>query len=222
MRIAVLNPNSSEAVTRSMARCLERQVALTDHQIDCHTLTSAPKGIETDEDVRAVAPKAADWVRSVEADACVIACFSDPGLTEAREVAGKPVFGIAESAYGRTLVLGQRFGVISLGQSSISRHRAMIERMGILSRLGGDRAVEMSVAEANDADRAASRIAAVGRQLREEDGADVLVLGCAGMGEQRERLQEETGCIVIDPVQAAVADAVAALDIGWVRPQPHV
>lgn len=221
MKIAVLNPNSSEAVTRSMAACLEAQQALTGHRIDCYTLASAPVGIETDDDVAMVAPMVAQWVQQHEADAYVVACFSDPGLAAARRAVARPVFGIAESAYVRALVLGPKFGVISLGASSIARHRVMIERLGLLSRLGGDRAADMSVAEANDADAARSAVTRVARTLRDEDGADVLILGCAGMGQQRGALQEATGCIVVDPVQAAVSDAVQALDLNYVKGTVH-
>ncbi|WP_138468761.1 aspartate/glutamate racemase family protein [Poseidonocella sp. HB161398] len=221
MKIAVLNPNSSEAVTRSMAACLEGQQALTGHRIECHTLAGAPEGIESDADVALVAPMVADWVARHEADAYVIACFSDPGLAAARKAVAKPVFGIAESAYVRALVLGERFGVISLGPSSIARHRAMIERLGLIARLGGDRAVDMSVAEANDAAAARAAVRTVAQVLRDEDGAEVLILGCAGMGQQRGPLQAETGCIVVDPVQAAVSDAIQALDMNYVKGAVH-
>lgn len=221
MKIAVLNPNSSEAVTRSMSSCLLDQQALTGHTIECFTLATAPEGIETDADVAQVAPMVADWVASHDADAYVIACFSDPGLTDARQRVDRPVFGIAESAYVRALVHGERFGVISLGPSSIARHRVMIERLGLASRLAGDRAVDMSVAEANDASAARAAVTRVALTLRDQDAADVLILGCAGMGQQRAALQEATGCIVIDPVQAAVSDALTAIDLKYYKEPVH-
>ena len=215
MKIAVLNPNSSTAVTASMEACLAPVKATTGHEIECYTLAEAPPGIETDEDVAQVGPMVVDFVRNTPADAYVVACFSDPGLAPARAVTDKPVFGIAESAYCGALVLGRSFGVVSLGPSSIARHKRMIDGLGLTVRLAGDRSIDMDVAEANDAHSASATIARTARELMEKDGAEVLILGCAGMGEQRPGLQQELGCIVIDPVQAAVADAVKALDLGY-------
>lgn len=215
MRIAVLNPNSSTEVTAAMDACLVPLTQRTAHTVECHTLADAPFGIESDADVADVAPKVVAFVKATEADAYVVACFSDPGLDAARAATDKPVFGIAESAYCTALVLGRRFGVISLGPSSIARHKAMIDRLGLTSRLAGDRSVDMSVAEAADPHSAFVAVESTGRALRESDGADVLILGCAGMGAHRSRLQEGIGCTVVDPVQAAVADAIAALDLGY-------
>ncbi|MBU1306021.1 MAG: aspartate/glutamate racemase family protein, partial [Alphaproteobacteria bacterium] len=201
MKIVVLNPNSSTTVTRSMAGCLAPLMAVTAHDIVCATLPHAPLGIETDADVAEVAPMVVDFVRDTPADAYVIACFSDPGVEAVRRITDKPVFGIAEAAYCGALLHGKRFGVISLGPSSIARHHAHIARLGLSERLGGDRAVDMSVAEANETHQAEAAIRVVGQRLREEDGADVLILGCAGMGAQRPGLQAALGCVVIDPVQ---------------------
>ncbi|MFC5737125.1 aspartate/glutamate racemase family protein [Sinirhodobacter huangdaonensis] len=215
MKIAVLNPNSSTAVTASMEGCLAPLRAVTAHEITCYTLSEAPLGIETDDDVAQVAPMVVDFVRNTPADAYVIACFSDPGLAAARATTTKPIFGVAESAYCATLVLGESFGVISLGPSSIARHKAKIDALGLTSRLAGDRSIDMDVAEANDARHSRPTITRVAQDLLEKDKAEVLILGCAGMGEQRAGLQVGLGCIVIDPVQAAVSDAINALDLNY-------
>lgn len=215
MKIAVLNPNSSAEVTASMAGCLAPLRAVTGHEIELHTLLGAPAGIETDEDVALVAPQVVDFIRDTEADAYVIACFSDPGVAAARLATTKPVFGIAESAYCGSLVLGKSFGVISLGPSSVARHKRAIDALGLAGRLAGDRSIGMTVAQAHDRQSARSVIERTARALLDEDGAEVLILGCAGMGEQRPGLQADFGCIVVDPVQAAVADAIRALDLNY-------
>ncbi|WP_052700032.1 aspartate/glutamate racemase family protein [Martelella endophytica] len=214
MKIAVLNPNSSKAVTQSMERCLEPLIGRTKYQIICSELPAAPIGIEDDNDVATVSPMVEAFVKASDADAFVISCFSDPGVAAARSLTDKPLFGIAESAYCTSLLYGRRFGVISLGASSIARHRVQIERHGLLGRLAGDRSIDMTVAEANDVDNARDVVQRVGAELR-ADGADVLILGCAGMGEQRPALQKLLGTIVIDPVQAAVSAAINALDLGY-------
>ncbi|MBE9640787.1 aspartate/glutamate racemase family protein [Salipiger mangrovisoli] len=217
MQIAVLNPNSSRKVTTSMNDCLAPLIATTRHAIICDTLEEGPEGIETDQHVADVVPMVIDYVRRTKADAFVIACFSDPGVQQARKVTDKPVFGIAESAYCAALVHGARFGVVSLGPSSIARHLARIDGLGLTTRLAGDRSVDMTVAEANDVDAARAAVTRTGRALIHEDGAEVLILGCAGMGGQRQELQAALGRVVIDPVQAAVANAISALDLDYTR-----
>lgn len=215
MKILVLNPNGSAEVTKTIAESIAPLRALTGHEIVCDYIPDAPEGIETDADVAFVAPLVVEIVGRGEADAYVIACFSDPGVEAARGISGKPVIGIAEAAYYAALQQAPRFGVVSLGPASIARHAARIDALGLGTRLAGDRSVEMSVAEANDAHGARRPVERVAEVLRDEDGAGVVILGCAGMGGHRPALQESLGITVIDPVQAAVAAAITALDLGY-------
>jgi Asp/Glu/hydantoin racemase len=53
--------------------------------------------------------------------------------------------------------------------------------------------------------------------LRDADGADVLVMGCAGMARYRDRLQATVGLPVVEPTQAAVGMALARVRLGWER-----
>lgn len=214
-RILVLNPNSSAAITESISACLAQQRQLTRHEICCADLPGAPAGIETDADVAQVVPMVQARTADFGADATVIACFSDPGVASTRAaLPGRPIIGIAEAAYYAALQLGQRFGVISLGPSSVARHAARLDELGLLSRLAGDRDISMSVAEGNRAD-SLQKIRATAEALRDRDGASVIILGCAGMGLHRAALQEAIGLPVIDPVQAAVSAAVTALDLDY-------
>lgn len=215
MKIHVLNPNSSKQVTASIRACLAPQIAATGHNVSCSEIAEAPVGIESDEDVALAARLVAQQAAGLQADAMVVACFSDPGV-EAARFHVPLVFGIAEAAYCTALLHGEKFGVISLGAASIARHAVHIERLGLTRRLVSDRAVDLSVAEANDPERATERIAEVGAELV-RDGADVLILGCAGMGAQRAGLQAALGCVVIDPVQAALSAAVTAIDLSYRR-----
>jgi Asp/Glu/hydantoin racemase len=214
-RILVLNPNSSKAVTASAADCLGMLRKVTHHEIICTELPNAPVGIESDADVALVTPMVPEAILATQAEAAVIACFSDPGVLQARAaLPGRPVIGIAEAAYYAALQLGGRFGVISLGSASIARHAAHLERLGLSSRLAGDRDIDMSVEEGNRPESLA-RIIEVGTALRDRDGASVLLLGCAGMGLHRSALQSALGLPVIDPVQAAVAAAIIQLDLSY-------
>ena len=211
--ILVINPNSSKAITRSMEECL----GVFDgngHRIRCMELENAPPGIETDEHVSEVIPLLLDADSNARADAIVISCFSDPGIGRVRAATRLPVTGIAEAAYLAALGLGDRFGIVSLGPSSIVRHRRYLESLKLERRLAGDRSLDMTIVELV-ASNVVERVARIGAALRDEDGADVVVLGCAGLGTYRAALQAELGIPVIDPVQAGVALACTHAELGF-------
>ncbi len=144
-----------------------------------------------------------------EAAAFVYACFSDPGLSELRRATSKPVFGIAESAYRQAAENDTRFGVISILETSVARHRRYIEALGLGDSLAGDRPIGLGVtALGDDAQATFARLLRVGQQLRDRDDADAIVLGCTAMVPYREQLQTILGVPVVDPVRAAVEAAI--------------
>ncbi len=153
--------------------------------------------------------------RDNDCSAFVIACYSDPGLHAAREITTKPVLGIAECGILTALTLGQRFGVISILRKSIPRHLRYVGQMGLNDRMAGDRAIGLGVVELANEARTFARMAEVAAELRDEDGADVLVMGCAGMARYRDRLQRHVGLPVVEPSQAAVSMAIGRSRLGW-------
>jgi Asp/Glu/hydantoin racemase len=184
-------------------------------EITCTTLKEGPCGIESQADVESVTLPLRRFVEADnEADAFVIACYSDPGLHVCREATTRPVLGIAECAVLTALARGERFGVIAIASRSIARHMRYLRQMGLTDRLAGERPLEMSVAETASGQKTFERMIEVGRALQDEDGASVLVMGCAGMARQRRPLQEALGIPVIDPTQAAVAMAIGMVQVG--------
>ena len=213
MRIVVLNPNSTEAVTEGIDAALHPLRLDGAPAIECVTLVEGPPGIESDAHVQAVAAPIARFVAAREdgAGAFIIACFSDPGLAEARRATRRPVLGMAACGVCTAIALGSRFGVISILEQTIPRHLRYYDALGLRSRLASDRAVGIGVTGLADESRALDRLVATGYALRDEDGADVLVLGCAGMARYRERLEDSLGIPVVDPVQAAAGMAISVL-----------
>ncbi len=212
--ILVINPNSSVSVTQSMESCLGSIRAASRHAIRCMELAKSPPGIETDEHVSMVVPNIIEAATAAQADALVIACFSDPGIERVRQLVAVPVFGIAESAYLTALGLGPRFGIISLGQSSIDRHLRYLKHLKLDGRLAGDRSIDRTVVQIMS-ENVIETLGKTGELLRDEDGADVVILGCASMGSYRKAVQDRLGIPVVDPVQAGVALASNALDLGY-------
>jgi Asp/Glu/hydantoin racemase len=217
MRILVINPNSTEAVTRGIDEAVEPLRMAGGPAIDCVTLKEGPPGIETQQHVDGVVQPLLGLVRQKETqyDAFVIACYSDPGLHSVREVTKKPVLGISECGILTALTLGHRFGVIAILQKSIPRHLRYVGAMGVTDRFAGELPVGIPVVELSDEKKTFSRMAEVGKALREQHGADVVVMGCAGMARYRKPLQDAIGIPVVEPTQAAVGMAVARVRLNW-------
>ena len=145
-----------------------------------------------------------------DADAFVIACYSDPGLALCREATSKPVFGIQESGLFCALQRGARVGVVALGPRSIARHLPYIRALGLDSRLAAARPLNMSVAESEE-DAAYPRVEAVARGLINDDLADTLLMGCAGLARHCKKLEAALGVPVTEPTQAATTQALGAV-----------
>ncbi|HET9044629.1 MAG TPA: aspartate/glutamate racemase family protein, partial [Burkholderiales bacterium] len=122
--IFVINPNSTEAVTRGIDRACEPLRMAGAPRIECVTLAEGPPGVQTQRDVDGVVAPMLRLIAELDprAAAFVIACFSDPGLHSARETTRRPVLGIMECGILTALTLGQRFGVIAILATSIPRH----------------------------------------------------------------------------------------------------
>jgi allantoin racemase len=211
-RILVINPNCNEAVTKGLSDALTNLVFHGGPVIECRTLAEGPYGIETQEHVESVVlPLRRLVAERSDVDAFVIACYSDPGLQVCREATQRPVFGINECGVLTALARGERFGVIAIAEASVQRHVRYLRQMGLLERLAGERPLNMSVAESASGGRTLERMIEVGSRLRDADGADVIVMGCAGMARHRAPLEAALGIAVIDPTQAAVAMAIGAV-----------
>jgi Asp/Glu/hydantoin racemase len=214
--IVVINPNSTEAVTRGIDRACEPLRMPGAPRIECVTLAEGPPGIQTQRDVDGVVAPMLRLITELDerAAAFVIACFSDPGLHSARETTRKPVLGIMECGILTALTLGQRFGVIAILPTSIPRHLRTINAMGVGSRLAAEHAVGLPVVELADESKTSGRMIEVGRQLA-ADGANSIVMGCAGMAQYRDRVEQAAGVPVVEPTQAAVAMAIGRVRLGW-------
>ncbi len=216
-RIIVINPNSSTEVTDGIDDALDDLRTDTNAEFECLTLAEGPPGIETQRHVDSVVVPLCRMIESCDnrASAFVVACFSDPGLQAARETTRKPVLGIAESGLLTALTLGDRVGVIAILAGSIPRHSRSIRAMGIEERIAGELPVGLGVTELADESVTLGRLTETGRRLADEKGADVLVMGCAGMARYRAHLEDALDLPVIDPTQAAAGMAVTASRLGY-------
>jgi allantoin racemase len=215
--VIVINPNSTAAVTAAMDEGLAPLRLAGGPAIECLTLAEGPPGIESQSDADSVIAPLCRTIRARDNDAAafVVACFSDPGLHSARDTTRKPVLGIAECGILTALTLGQRFGVIAILAKSVPRHLRYIGAMGLTGRLAGDLPIGLGVAELAQEGVTLKRMIETGARLRDDKGADVLVMGCAGMARYRGRLQSALGIPVVEPTHAAVTMAIGRVRLGW-------
>jgi allantoin racemase len=215
--VIVINPNSIAAVTAAMDEGLAPLRLAGGPAIECLTLAEGPPGIESQSDADGVIAPLCRTIRARDSDAAafVVACFSDPGLHSARDTTRKPVLGIAECGILTALTLGQRFGVIAILAKSVPRHLRYIGAMGLTGRLAGDLPIGLGVTELAQEAVTLKRMIETGARLRDDNGADVLVMGCAGMARYRGRLQSALGIPVVEPTQAAVTMAIGRVRLGW-------
>ena len=216
-RILVINPNSTEECTRGIDEACAPLRMPGGPEIECVTLREGPPGVETQQHVDGVIPHLLSLVSQKEKQysAFVIACYSDPGLYSVREATKKPVLGISECGILTALTLGQKFGVIAILKQSIARHLRYVGTLGVGERLAGELPVGLRVVELSDEKRTYGRMVEVGKTLRDTHGADVVIMGCAGMARYRKPLQDELGIPVVEPTQAAVAMAIGRVRLNW-------
>lgn len=206
--LVIINPNASQAVTDGIDRAVAplRRFGMP---IRCLTLAEGPPAIESQAQADlTIAPMLRLAAAQTDAAGFVIACFGDPGLHALRDQTALPVLGIQEAAVLTALSLGQRFGVIAILPASIPRHLRSFGAMGVTDRLAGDRALGLGVAQLADPESCLTAMIQTGQTLRDADGADVLIMGCAGMAQYRDALEAATGLPVVEPCQAAAAMAL--------------
>ncbi len=218
MRITLINPNTSRAMTAKIAAAA-REVAGPGVDIVAVCPDDGPESIEShlDEAFAAVAV-----VRLVEqdlyeggSDAYVIACFGDPGLDAARELVDVPVIGIAEAAMHVAAISGRHFGVVTTLSRTLGRARDLVVRYGMSEACVSMSGSGIPVLDLEDASPlAVDSIARLAGEAVTERGADVIVLGCAGMADLCAVIQARIGVPVVDGIAAAVGMAVGMARMG--------
>lgn len=217
MKIRVVNPNTSAAMTAAIGAAAAAVAAPGTVVEAVHPSFGAPS-IEGHHDDVWAAAGVTEQVRAGEAagaDAHVIACFGDPGLHAARELARGPVIGIAEAAFHAASLLATGFSVVTTLTRTCVIAEHLVLQYGFERRCRGIHGTDIAVLELDDpASRAYERILGCARQALERDGSGAVVLGCAGMADLCRRLQQALGVPVVDGVGAAVKLAEALVHLG--------
>jgi len=211
MRILIINPNSS----LEMAAAIQKTAldfANGEFEVVTECVPEAPAFIDTYRDKVECSPGMMRLVREKEAefDGFVIACHCDPGLDAMKEMTAKPMIGIGEASMKIATMLGHSFSVVSSGKHSVPNKEALAHKYHLDGMLASIRAPEEEMTDFSNEDI----LLEMGRRAVEEDDAEVVVLGCAGMSGLDKRLQEKLGVPVLDGVMCALVLAVGLAKYG--------
>jgi len=217
MRIKVINPNITASMT-SKIRAAAQAAAAPGTEIVAVSPDKGPVSVEGHYDEAVSVIGILEGVHAGEAasvDGYVIACFGDPGLLAAREIARGPVLGIAEAAMHAACLVSTGFSIVT----TLKRTRIIAEHLvhayGMERFCRRVRATDVAVLELEDETSNARRIITEEcRRALAEDGSGAIVLGCAGMADLTRALSQELGAPVIDGVAVAVKLVEALVGVG--------
>ena len=184
MKVKIINPNTTQSMTESIEN-LARRVARSDTQVWAVTPASGPDSIECYVDEYLAVPGVLKEVirgdREEGADAFIIACFGDPGLQAAREVTSKPVLGICESAIAAAKFIAPYFSIVSVLDRSRKVTEDVVSNYGAEKFCRSIRSTGLSVLEfGRDPKKGLEALAYQGKLAVQQDGAECILLGCAG------------------------------------------
>lgn len=215
MKIQVVNPNTTVRMTAAIAAAAERATGER-FAIRCTQPARGPASIETFADTIEAVPGVLAELRAGISHGCVghvIACFDDPGVDACREIADGPVLGIAEGSMMAARVIAARFGVVTTASAGIPLIHDMAYRYGAHRHLQSVRSCDMAVLDLDGSAESNARVRATARALC-EDGAEAVVLGCAGMSELATWLEGEIGVPVVEGVAATVGIVAGLVSAG--------
>lgn len=218
MHIRLINPNSTASMTNQVLESALR-VASAGTKVTAVNPTRSPVSIEGSVDEAVAVPDMLSEIRLGEeqgVDAYVIACFDDPGLHAAREMARGPVIGICQAAVQVAMTISRRFSVVTTLPRSVPIIEDIVQAYGAGHHCRAVHAIDLPVLGLEEDPETAERLLIeVIERSKIEDRAETIILGCAGMSSLCERLTLVTGVPVIDGVTAALKIAEALVGAGY-------
>jgi len=203
LKILCINPNSSSEITKGIEKIC-RKYALPNTEIEVESIKKAPSGIESYHDAaisgKYLLDKFEEWKEQY--DGFIVACHSDGGVDLLREMTSKPVIGIGEASLLFASVLGHKFSILSLKKKILPKKEDLVRKYGFEKRCASIRATGLRVVATAKEKR--EKLVQEGIKAVKEDGAEVLILGCAGMASFDKKIEKIVGVPVIDGVVSAL------------------
>ncbi|MEV4602296.1 aspartate/glutamate racemase family protein [Amycolatopsis sp. NPDC049253] len=214
MRLLVTNCNTTGAMTKEI-EAGARTAASPGTEIFARTPAWGPESAEGWLDSFLSAAAVLDLLRGTEEhfDAVVLAGFGEHGREGARELLDVPVVDITEAAAHFACLLGRRYGVVTTLDRTCGLIEDSLRTAGLADHCVAVVGTGLGVLELRDEGRTESAMLTAARRVRDA-GAEVLVLGCAGMTGLDRRLSAALDVPVVDGVAAAVRLAESLVALG--------
>ena len=218
MKIKIINPNTTQAMTDGILRAA-LTAASPGTEITAVSPDKGPVSIECWHDEVFAAAGVVEEVHKGEQleggfDAYITACYGDPGLNPAREVTDKPVVGIAEASMHLATFVAYKFSVVTILPRWKMVMEEVVHRYGLEGRCASIRCTDMEVLEfESNPEKGARELYEMSKRAIEEDKAEAICLGCAGMVDFAAELEQKLGIPVFDGVTAAVKVAEALVSL---------
>jgi len=199
--LLVINPNTSLEMTEQIRNTIQK-ISHKEHEVICKNPDIGPESLESFFEyslatvgvLRVIAEEKGKY------DGILLACFGDPGLYAIKEVASVPIVGIAEASLSAALLLGQSFSILVALKKAVPMMENMVLNYGLSKRLASVEPLEISVLDLEKGrQQTIEKMLKVGKKAIDK-GAEVLILGCAGMTGFSTVLEKELGVAVVDPI----------------------
>ena len=216
-KILIVNPNTSDVVTARVEQAIQR-IAHPRTTAVVMQIPHGPESLESYYDEAIAAPYLLKVVKEANAqgyDAIVIAAFCDPAIEAAKEVSMIPVYSLEETTFAVALLLGNKFSILTEKRHKVAVKEQHVRKHGLEARFASVRPLDMGVTEiALEPERVLQKGIDLGRKMVEEDGAEVIIMGCASMAGYSEDLESALGVPVLDPVAITFKVAEALTELG--------
>lgn len=207
--ILLINPNTTRSIT-DLVLATAKGFARMDTKLRAITGAFGPRYIASRAAYAIAGHAALDALANDTGpkDAVVLACFGDPGLAALKEVSPVPVVGMADAAILQACAMGNRFSIVTGGERWQSMLEEFVAGHGLASRLASVRTVAPTGADIARNPKAAMALLAKGcNACVNEDGADVVILGGAGLAGLAAKLRARVDAPLLDGVACAVSMA---------------
>jgi allantoin racemase len=206
MRILVINPNTTQAMTDEIGK-VAKAAAAPGTEIECVSPEAGPRSIEGFTDEVLASYHTVDLVGRSNGsyDGYVIACYGDPALAACREMTNVPVVGIAEASFHMASLVAHKWSIVTVLPRVKPLLEELVARNGMEPKCASIRCTPLTVLEIEaDIERTKRMMLDEARSAIEDDGAEAILLGCAGLGPIDKTMQEALGVPVLDGTACAV------------------
>jgi len=198
----VINPNTSVNMTAEIEETAKR-VFQDPWKCDVKRAPAGPESLESWTDYHLASVAVMPLLEQYQdIDGIVLACFGDPGLFVLKELSDVPVIGIAEASMSVALLLGAQFGILAGMRRAVQLMDSMVRTYGLEARYAGTESLDLRVLDFEKDRQATLSVLENASQKLRQRGAEVLLLGCAGLTGFTKELYARVGMPIVDPVEA--------------------